>query len=856
MKKYVIKFFLCLLIFGIIIEPFVIKDIKSKNGYVKGDLRCPDGHLGVDCTEVRNGNNEVTEVKITATDGKYTVVKSVVKQNVDVESATYDVSFSISPNDGKTEPTAYVVLVLDSSGSMINYLDDKQGAPAKQAAYKFSKTLANANLPIQVAMVQFGRNAVTVRGFDKTEISTSKMCNHNDSPHVDGCTGIDVNSKVSTGLNAAYKLLTNVPANTKKYLYLFGDGDYIGSTNFPGWIGEANNIKAAGIETYGLRFKSRYWEIGSEHDFLNTKEESDKYIVEGDSNRELLYTVCTVPTYFNGKAYTVGKGKNAKTYYYPVPFTNGVEGIATGCYERIMDYIVGSGRWSNEFDSTAWTTKLENDAQKIIDQYQKSLPVADSLVDLVGEQFGNHALNFDVKSLSYETPPQTITITSASANEGWENYTNAGFTFKYHVGDSHYEIKSDVSPQVYWEHQSSDFSDCKSSASFNTRVRERSNIAHKFIIEGDSYFQRTNESVFLLDRYCTDKIDVGLIMNPNGLNNSSNYFETLRGLGFPISIYLNETVECFNFWNNSAYQSLLSDYQARSGHVNGGIQSFLDTELSELADAYQNVQSKNNMDNVASVLDNYSKTFENSINPKITVRYNDGDNYSKSDQFVNAKDSFSSNLSCSDTSCTLVLKKKMIAKEVCSKIGSGEIEDCDINKKNQIVAGNNYYLGENKYYYDKKKTEGTISVEIPAIGYNQIDITMDGTNDPACRFKLNESDVFYRQIDVSDPFIQQFKTIDKREIGRNFLNSVYDFTNVIDSDIWKKDTEYLFKMSKKNIENIKKDTKDNSQKVKSYLGTGCYINLQNKYVCPFIRNKDAGENARDFFTELKNKKNY
>ena len=101
---------------------------------------------------------------------------------------------------------------------------------------------------------------------------------------------------------------------------------------------------------------------------------------------------------------------------------------------------------------------------------------------------------------------------------------------------------------------------------------------------------------------------------------------------------------------------------------------------------------------------------------------------------------------------------------------------------------------------------------------------------------------------ISDPFLQDFNT--DREIGKNYLNSKYNFVNIIKEDLWNNTDNFMYRyaMNKTNIENIRKDT--NEIGVSSYLGRNCYIS-NNKYICDLTRDKITGDGVkRDLFTKI------
>ena len=54
---------------------------------------------------------------------------------------------------------------------------------------------------------------------------------------------------------------------------------------------------------------------------------------------------------------------------------------------------------------------------------------------------------------------------------------------------------------------------------------------------------------------------------------------------------------------------------------------------------------------------------------------------------------------------------------------------------------------------------------------------------------MKKKDIVFRQVNLSDPFIQKLAN-SNHEIGRNWKNDKYDFTKVIDANIWNKSSQY------------------------------------------------------------------
>ena len=252
-----------------------------------------------------------------------------------------------------------------------------------------------------------------------------------------------------------------------------------------------------------------------------------------------------------------------------------------------------------------------------------------------------------------------------------------------------------------------------------------------------------------------------------------------------------------------------------------------------MIDDYIEQSKKENLENYASIFNEQTATL------KV-----DEDNV----DFVNASSVITS-LNCTNETqiklangqtvtskkCTLSLAKDMVLPEKCLNMKDGSVENCS-DSNNQISGGN-------KYYTSLVKDSGSIKVEINSLGYKPVlDIVLD-----ECDYTTSKSykdKISFRQIELSDQFLKSY-TNSKRKIGKNYSNARYDFVSIIKPDIWSLSTsDYKFSLSKINVSNIRHDT--NNLGVSSYLGSDCYINNLNKYVCKFF--EESKKN--NFFTNI------
>ena len=174
--------------------------------------------------------------------------------------------------------------------------------------------------------------------------------------------------------------------------------------------------------------------------------------------------------------------------------------------------------------------------------------------------------------------------------------------------------------------------------------------------------------------------------------------------------------------------------------------------------------------------------------------------------------------------CTGNFWRIMNIEKICLNMKTGKTEPCtDSNKQ---LDGLNKNYTPLKLTEDTKKMmqmDGDIVIELHNAGYDEsINVTLK-----ECKVIGKTSDAYYREIDVTDPFLQK-ATNGQRKIGSNFKGE-YDFVQIISPTIWDSNNPlYTFKLSKVDVASIENDT-TNLGKV-SYVGDDCYISNR-KYVC-------------------------
>ena len=101
------------------------------------------------------------------------------------------------------------------------------------------------------------------------------------------------------------------------------------------------------------------------------------------------------------------------------------------------------------------------------------------------------------------------------------------------------------------------------------------------------------------------------------------------------------------------------------------------------------------------------------------------------------------------------------------------------------------------------------------VAINNLGMGHNWTNNESCGLKVKAKEIVFRPINLSDPFIQQLSSDHK--IGLNWKNSVFDFTGIIDKEIWSKPSEYNKVTINEEVGSLIK--KELANQYASYLGS-------------------------------------
>ena len=814
MKKYYwLSIFLVMIgIFSFLIYP------KAETNYKNGDIRCPSGHSGK-CFVSEDGNKAVVTEQL----GDFKVVKTVSKTN---NLGEYEVSFQV---EGSTTTTmkkakdAYVVVIFDKSSSIKeNILKE-----SKEAAIEFSKALGNINL----SLILFAG-------------STSKS-NFSTTPFTDSMFSKNVgqSSHIEQAIKDAYDLLNKKSEKSNKYVILFGDGQY--------WFSD-NTCNAKNKDTAECKKNGIYYE-GELEKLQKIKN---------------LYTYAILYDAKNGSGTDCNENYISKfvkncSYTSPEWSSDGKTLIKAGTIKGEDCFDARNADKNGKYNYSTFFNKIKD---KIINKQENTADtISLSLVDTAGSNFT--IINSDKKTVEYSITNTNAKLDSfsikinTSTNDIW-NETNSGFSLTY----NNKTYTSKINPEVYWV-KGKEWEGCSdyASDSFNKTINP-----NQYIELSCSQNEWVDGSGTIKPGYYA-----GLTLGSIGITTPPNHsFYVKKGGGFAGNIELESKLVCQISINTASF---ITDY-AR-------LNQLIANETDERQRAELLVH-RNNMDNfIISDISNTNikelpnemlKFREKFINQgaELTVNYKNRNLSSEKTTFILSGDitdeeaCIGSNevkiningidyLVYGNKTCELHLKKKLTLPTRCLMMKTGEAVDCMMESNEQIQGSNVFYVPLDE------KEGGYVSVSLPNATYSGRDINLDGNNKNdegsyKCEYNIINGDKpIFRQIELKDPFL---KTYNKdRKVGKNWNNTDnglsfnFNFENIIKDDIWSNNYLFRYTMSKVDVANINKNTRELGPD--SYLGNTCYINSDNKYVCDFIRPQAGSDGNNLFFTKIEEGKN-
>ena len=509
----------------------------------------------------------------------------------------------------------------------------------------------------------------------------------------------------------------------------------------------------------------------------------------------------------------------------------------------IRDHIQPIG-WYKIFEGVSYDTALNDIANIINKGITTSKKISAEIKDKLGINFSYNDSNYgesiklivdSITENGVDTEHFIITINDLAPN-GWHP-TNDGFNLNYVIDGQTKTINSNINPLVYWK----EIICTDSITDEKEKVIKSCSGTESIDLEIKSNCQ--SEKKIYYDISCDEKITASIKIN--NLNDGVKKFSIDKGLGFPANLNLKTNLNCNYIFYKGLYDN---DYNKLTREISketdekiihsktkkiNEMKSYLETYnnyLNNLNDYKTNVFSNQAATLKVKVLDN-SYDYQDFINSNFKINED------------NCKDieTYQDGFKVTTKNCSLKMEKDMVLTEKCLNMKDGSVENCT-NSNKQIKGGNKYYTSINK-------NSGSVFVEINSLGYtsvinNKSNISIKLEDCEYETGKLYKDKVSFRQIELSDPFLKSY-TNSKRKIGKNYSNTRYDFVSIIKPDIWSLSTsDYKFSLSKINVSNIRHDT--NNLGVSSYLGSDCYINNLNKYVCKFF--EESKKN--NFFTNI------
>ena len=849
MKKIVQRVISLLLILGIVISPLITKaeNTKTTHEAEKGTLRL--NGVVADSVSVTAGS--------LVNDGDIQIIKTVSKTDT---LGKYEVKFEVvGKNIPKTQnKKGRVVLILDMSNSLESYIKRE----IKSATYDFSDILKSQNIELGIIMFADADKTRIVKRFSDTSFS------------LDGDYGS--NSYVDVALSQAIGMLNNNSSNYQQYAILIGDGAYyLRYTNVEEAKEKFKSIKGLISQFFMIQYRGKIEQYKRNRDYIEQFIKPDvfycKNIISYKSSR------CE-----NMSSYSQIYDKIAKQLKIELGSSNiqvdstlmDTLGSKFGKSETADDVIkINIGEVTNvrteiaKFNITidpnseeGWYPTNNGFSITYTDHngIQKRVGSSENPeVYWYPEQTGINSCSGEM-----ESPKITKTITnsyySVQCEEGYtengQKYPN--FTTAMKVNGLDDGVKEFTLP---------------SGAGFIAEVTLKTNIKCTYRFDTARYNkeynaleqeinQLENEIEILKSTSNSNALESGDTAMCEYTDSSGDQINALITLGEVGNTSSMKPIEgaLYGKGNGDTFELTIHDsvndtdeiYTVTVVSINKKVDN-LERELAQKILNFNSLKATANeylmLSNEMALTEYKDKFF--SLQPTLGVAYKSGeksvtnvasnivDKEPKDGEKFNNKDEDPKCEGTEDTinmdnkyvkvlnqTCTGNFWRIMNIEKICLNMKTGKTEPCtDSNKQ---LDGLNKHYTPLKLTEDTKKMmqmDGDIVIELHNAGYDEsINVTLK-----ECKVIGKTSDAYYREIDVTDPFLQK-ATNGQRTIGSNFKGE-YDFVQIISPTIWNSDNPlYTFKLSKVDVASIENDT-TNLGKI-SYLGDDCYISNR-KYVC-------------------------
>lgn len=853
MKKIVQRVISLFLIFGIVISPLITKaeDTETTHEAEKGTLRL--NGVVADSVSVTAGS--------LVNDGDIQIIKTVSKTDTLGE---YEVKFEVvGKNIPKTQTKkGRVVLMLDMSNSLS--LETKKSI--KEATYEFVADLESKNIKVGVIAFANKNTARIEKKFNDTSFSIADSYGYN--------------SFVDTALSLAIGMLSDNSENYQQYAILVGDGAYDISNVYTN-IKEAKKnfakIKPYISQFFMIQYRGRY-----ESQYAKTRDYIDKYIIPNHH-----YCINIASRYQSVKC----ENMNSYSQIYneikkQVETELGSSNIQVdsilmdtlgsnfGKSETADDVIkINIGEVTNVRTEIAkFNITINPNSEEGWHPTNNGFSITYTDHNGIQKRVGSsenpevywYPEQTDIESCSGEikSPPITKTITNSYYSiQCKEGYTENGkkyesFTTAMKVNDLADGVKEFTLPsgagfiaEVTLKTNikcTYKFDTSRYNTEYSTLEKEISQLESEIENLKSSFNSNILESgdtarIHYIDSSNTDLyafITLGEVEDTSSMKPVEEaLYGKKNGDTFEVTIHdnINDTDEVLNVTITAVTKKNV-DKEKELAAKTLELKS-----LKEQANEYLIVSNE-------MALKDYKDKFF-SLQPTLGVAYKSGeksvtnvasnivDKEPKDGEKFNNKDEDPKCEGTEDTikidnryvkvlnqTCTGNFWRIMNIEKICLNMKTGKTEPCtDSNKQ---LDGLNKHYTPLKLTEDTKKMmqmDGDIVIELHNAGYDEsINVTLK-----ECKVIGKTSDAYYREIDVTDPFLQK-ATNGQRKIGSNFKGE-YDFVQIISPTIWDSNNPlYTFKLSKVDVASIENDT-TNLGKV-SYVGDDCYISNR-KYVC-------------------------
>ena len=365
-------------------------------------------------------------------------------------------------------------------------------------------------------------------------------------------------------------------------------------------------------------------------------------------------------------------------------------------------------------------------------------------------------------------------------------------------------------------------------------------ISYKDVTKCSNYDSSTENNFYTIE--CNRKISTSFDYGDD--NNTKTVRFLYKGQGFKFGVKVISTHICTAKFNKTAWEKTYNTFLQKIKYVNSSLVNYVKnydktgwTKAVNALNASKETKSEvyalwNIIENLRNVVVNDylgftpSNKYEENVNLSIKYNVNGKSNTQNEILVLSEKDSTEGKYTKTVSNVKYNLTNQSALKNVPEYYVISNENDPRVLK---FIPSNAYldkYLGlsisttdndtingGNKIYVDYKIDSTTnskpynMTINVTGLGSNRSSVI-----NAKCDLKIGGEELLYRPIDVSNPFINS-----KWNIGENWLNSKYSFTNTIKSNIWAMNKLYDIKLSNEDIASLKESNRTYKDKY-PYLG--------------------------------------